>query len=75
MSAVAATAFVLPKDLTARLVARSRAIRWEDLPPDVVEVACQCVLDWVGGVISGGGEPLVARLMEEARAQIGRAHV
>lgn len=59
--------------LTAFLVERSRAITWDSLPADVIEVACQCVLDWIGGVISGGGEPLVARLIEEAEEQGGRA--
>jgi 2-methylcitrate dehydratase PrpD len=34
------------------LVARSRAVEWDKLSPEVVEVACQCVLDWLGGAIS-----------------------
>ena len=68
-----AEALVLPKGVTEYLVARSRSIRWEVLPAEVIEVACQCVLDWLGGVIAGGGEPLVARLIEEAKEQGGHA--
>jgi 2-methylcitrate dehydratase PrpD len=59
--------------ITSYVVDRSRAVAWEKLPPDVVEVACQCVLDWIGGAISGGNEPLVHRLLEEAKEQGGHA--
>ena len=34
--------------VTARLTEFCRSIRFEDLPADAVEVARQCLLDWLG---------------------------
>ena len=57
--------------ITRYLASEVRAIAASRLPDDVVEVARQSVLDWLGNVISGGGEPLVSMLREEALAQGG----
>ena len=59
------------QDITAFLVSESRRIDPAHLPPDVLEMARHCVLDWLGVTIAGAGEPLVLKLIEEAREQGG----
>ena len=38
---------------TAEVAARAASLRFEDLPDDVVEVARQCILDWLGVTVAG----------------------
>lgn len=48
------------------VVARSAAdISYQDLPPGVVKIAKQCLLDWTGVALAGSGEPVVAMLGDE----------
>ena len=48
-----------------------RAITFDDLPPEVVTVARQCVLDWLGVTIAGHAEPLVEILQNVVLAEGG----
>ncbi len=57
--------------VTARLAEFCRSIRYDDLPADTVEVARQCVLDWLGVTIAGASEPLARMLREEALVEGG----
>jgi 2-methylcitrate dehydratase PrpD len=52
--------------VTQRLAEACRAISYEGLPPPVVFLAKQCVLDWLGVTLAGSGEPLAAMLRETA---------
>jgi 2-methylcitrate dehydratase PrpD len=58
--------------LTKLLISEVRKLSTPDLPDKVGEVARHCVLDWFGGAIAGSSEPLVLKLIEEAREQGGR---
>lgn len=53
-------------DVTRQLVRAARAIHFEDLPPDVVLLARQCLLDWTGVALAGAGEELARMLREHA---------
>jgi 2-methylcitrate dehydratase PrpD len=55
--------------LTDALIERVRSLDYDELPAHVVAMAKHCVLDWVGVAIAGSREPLVAILLDEARAQ------
>jgi 2-methylcitrate dehydratase PrpD len=67
--------------LTARLVGRSLATRWDDLPPDVRRVARDCLADWLACTLAGLAEPaseiVVAQALDEGghpqASFIGRA--
>ncbi|MEP6871362.1 MAG: MmgE/PrpD family protein, partial [Anaerolineaceae bacterium] len=52
--------------VTRALGARARAISFDSLPNDVVFLARQCVLDWMGVTLAGADEPLARILREEA---------
>ncbi|MGP3533159.1 MmgE/PrpD family protein [Microbacterium sp. RD1] len=52
---------------TATLAAHVAALRYEDLPPDVVTVAKQCVLDLVGVTVAGAREPAPSVLSDVLR--------
>ncbi len=41
-----------------------RKITFDDLPQDVVTIAEQCILDWLGCAIAGSREPLAAILLD-----------
>jgi 2-methylcitrate dehydratase PrpD len=56
--------------VTAFLVSEVRGIG-PDFPADVVQVARHAVLDWLGIAVAGAGEPLVDKLLDEAREQGG----
>jgi hypothetical protein len=43
--------------VTAEIIRRARALRFTDLPDDVVLIAKQCLLDWIGVTVAGAGEP------------------
>jgi 2-methylcitrate dehydratase PrpD len=57
--------------LTAHFTERSRALKFDDLPPDVIERAKQCLLDWLGVTLAGSGQPLTDILRGEVREQGG----
>jgi 2-methylcitrate dehydratase PrpD len=56
---------------TSDIAARTAALRYEDLPPDVVEWARQTLLDWLGVALAGSREELARILRDEAAAQGG----
>lgn len=58
--------------VTARLVEACRRVRYDDLPPDVVFVAKQCLLDWLGVTLAGSRQPLAVMLREEIAEEGGR---
>ncbi len=59
--------------VTARLTEFCRSIRFENLPADAVEVARQCLLDWLGVTLAGSNEPLALMLRDEALLEGGNA--
>lgn len=59
--------------VTARLAEFCRTIRYDDIPPDAVEVARQCLLDWLGVTIAGSSEPLAEMLRDEVLDEGGNA--
>lgn len=58
--------------VTRLLAEACRAITFDDLPDDVVVVAKQCLLDWLGVTLAGSGEPLATILREVAVEEGGR---
>src|SRR5438045_3155737 len=44
------------------VIERCRAIEYKTLSDEVMVVARQCVLDWLGVTVAGAGEPLAAIL-------------
>jgi 2-methylcitrate dehydratase PrpD len=56
---------------TAALAARIGHIRYDSLPASVVQVARQCVLDWVAVTVRAADEPLVRILAEQVLAEGG----
>ncbi len=51
---------------TTRLLAsHARAIVFDDLPDDIVEVAKHCLLDWLGVTLAGSTEPLAEILRRQ----------
>lgn len=61
-----------PSAITGPLADAVSAIRFDALPPDVVFLARQCLLDWLGVTLGGANEPLTRILREEALEQGGR---
>jgi 2-methylcitrate dehydratase PrpD len=59
------------ESVTASLAASCRALAFEALPPDVVFLAKQCLLDWFGVALAGSREPLAVILRNEALAEGG----
>jgi 2-methylcitrate dehydratase PrpD len=57
---------------TADIAARTAALRYDDLPPDIVEWARQTLLDWLGVTLAGSQEALAGLLRDEAVQQGGR---
>ena len=51
--------------LTRDLAARAAATRAEALPPEIVELARQCVLDTLGVALAGAADPLVRIVLDE----------
>ncbi len=62
-----------PIGLTRALVQRARALRYEDIPADILAWARQCVLDMVGVAIAGADDPLVRILAAELGEAGGNA--
>ena len=54
---------------TEELARRAAAVRFDDLPDDVVELAGQCLLDWAGVTLAGAAEPTAALLADELLSQ------
>jgi 2-methylcitrate dehydratase PrpD len=59
------------RNLTQTLAAKALAIRFETLPSEIVELARQCFLDWLGVTIAGASEPLVQILADQVKADGG----
>lgn len=57
--------------VTARLAEVCRGISYDELSPRAVEVAKQCLLDWLGVTIAGSGEPLASMLRERVLSDGG----
>lgn len=57
---------------TDTLVRRLRAIDFDTLPPHVLMVARQCLLDWVAVTLRATEEPLVVMLVEQVLEEGGR---
>src|SRR5438045_3759283 len=60
-------------EVTREIVRATRAIRYSDLPADVVFLARQCLFDWLGVTLAGSGEPLARILREQAAFEGGNA--
>jgi 2-methylcitrate dehydratase PrpD len=58
-------------NVTELIVSQVRRIDPRKLPADVLEAARHSLLDWCGIAIAGATEPLVLKLIEEAREQGG----
>jgi 2-methylcitrate dehydratase PrpD len=58
-------------NITELVIAQVRGIDPRTLPADVLEAARQSLLDWCGIAIAGADEPLVHKLLDEAREQGG----
>lgn len=58
--------------LTLKLVERTQSIETDALPPDVREIARQCVLDWIGVTLGGSGDHLTHILLDEAVSEGGK---
>jgi 2-methylcitrate dehydratase PrpD len=52
-------------DLTRALAERAIALRYDELPAPVRELAEQCILDYLGVAIAGSQDPLVRILLDE----------
>ena len=50
---------------TEDLAERAVCIRFDELPEDVVELARQCLLDWIGVALAGSVEPAATLLADE----------
>jgi 2-methylcitrate dehydratase PrpD len=61
---------VSPGGLSAEIAARAVGLRLADLPDDVIEVARQCVLDWLGVTLAGAEED-AARIVREELCDSG----
>ena len=60
------------QDITRALVRAVRGVRYEELPPDVIFLARQCLLDWMGVTLAGHNEPLTRMLRDEVTEQGGQ---
>src|SRR5258708_26954947 len=58
-------------DLTMALAERASALRYDDLPAAACALAGQCVLDYLGVALAGGGDPLVSILLDELTEAAG----
>ncbi len=54
--------------VTRWLAERATQIEYDDLPPDAIVLARQCILDWFGVTIAGAAEPAVRMLRDVALA-------
>ena len=56
-------------DVTRRLADYASGLTLEQIPADVVTIAKQCLLDWLGVTLAGAQEPLTQKLLDYARAE------
>lgn len=61
----------LARSVTAAIAHRAREYRFDELPPDVVQVAKHCLLDWVGVAIAGSTEQVSALVRAEVLEEGG----
>jgi 2-methylcitrate dehydratase PrpD len=59
-------------NVTRDIATRVASLRYGDLPPDVIELARQTLLDWLGVTLAGSREDLARILRDEAIEQGGR---
>ncbi len=64
----------MDRGATDTLIEIARAVRYETIPPDILQVARQALLDWAGVAVSGSGEPL-SRILRRRLAARGADHV
>lgn len=57
--------------VTRQLAEAAGAISFDDIPPDAVFLAKQCLLDWLGCAIAGSREPLTVILRDGALGEGG----
>ncbi|MBL4721351.1 MAG: MmgE/PrpD family protein, partial [Alphaproteobacteria bacterium] len=60
-------------DVTRLLAANSSGLQIDNLPDEVIFVAKQCILDWLGVTIAGASDELVGILRDSAAADGGNA--
>lgn len=65
---------ILPSKVTETIADELVARRFESLDDKAIEIARQCVLDWLGVTIAGIDEPLVRILIEDSLEQGGLPH-
>ena len=53
---------------TGQLAELAAGVRLSELPADVVELARQCVLDWIGVTLAGAREPCASLVVDELAA-------
>ena len=68
---VESATYTATEGITAAVAERAVRCSIETLPPEALQLAKQCVLDWLGVTIAGASEPLVDILVAEAREQGG----
>lgn len=59
--------------VTREIVERALAIRTDEVPADVRQVAKQCILDWFAVSLAGADEPLARMLLDQAAEDGGHA--
>src|SRR5215510_10032510 len=57
--------------ITAPLIKKIMALRWQEGPPDLQMAIKQCILDWIAVSIAGFSEPDIQKLREVLEAQGG----
>lgn len=60
-----------PQGFTRHVARGAAETAYADLPDDVIELACDCVLDIVGVAIAASGSPLLGPVLELLRAEGG----
>lgn len=60
--------------LTAMLAQSAADLRHETIPQEILKVARQCVLDWIGVTLAASKEPLVRILLKQMNEQGGHLH-
>jgi 2-methylcitrate dehydratase PrpD len=58
--------------LTQSLAERARLLKHSDIPDDIRQWACQCVLDYMACGIAGASDTLTGMLVDELKEQGGR---
>ncbi len=58
--------------VTSELAQRAARLTYDALPDHVLQIARQCVLDWLAVTLAGAGEELTRLLRDEAREQGGK---